>query len=318
MKYVFTGPSNEYGHCCGLGIDAKRQTFGEMQLQYGKTTINLHHHHANADDVNVIPSIEFLDTATFIGMIRPSCNQPDLMYDMGLGLCCDPDLLIEPDDLLIFIGPKSTPSKSPEMLSIAQGYVKKAQAMKSTFVPLSIDDDVSKKVKNTLICGWRAVWSVEPQRLQDRILQVARSCAAGSVMTFLNFVSLESFEELMSQINVFISQFAGDPCPIKGMEAPSRLYLMGPELGCRGVFIRHIVGDASVADTVEPIVFQTHINTAIVLGTQSAVRLPPRARDIRVVCIMLLLRKLCEKKISAGKEALPMHVVGENQEARSI
>ena len=62
MKYVFTGPSNEYGHCCGLGIDAKRQTFGEMQLQYGKTTINLHHHHANADDVNVIPSIEFLDT----------------------------------------------------------------------------------------------------------------------------------------------------------------------------------------------------------------------------------------------------------------
>ena len=30
------GPDNEYGHCCGLGRNGKRQTFREMQLQYGK------------------------------------------------------------------------------------------------------------------------------------------------------------------------------------------------------------------------------------------------------------------------------------------
>ena len=56
----------------------------------------------------------------------------------------------------------------------------------------------------------------------------------------------------------------------------------------------------------------TTINSTIVLGTQSAVRLPPKARDTRVLTIMLLLRRLCDKKLAI--ENVPMHVVGENQE----
>ena len=247
-------------------------------------------------------------------MIRPSCNDINTMASMGFGLCNDPDVLIEPDDLLIFIGPKSTPYKPPDMLKISQGYVRKAQAEMSKFAPMETDDENSKRYRNTLICGWRQVWNVDPIRLQDRILQIARSCAAGSVMTFLNFVSLEDFENIMANVGIYAATFACDPCPIQGMETPTRLYLLGTELGCRGVFVRHIIGDACIAEVMEPIISQTDIHTAIVLGTQNSIRLPPRAQDTRVMCIMLLLRKLSEKKIGAGKEAVPMHVVGENQE----
>ena len=78
--------------------------------------------------------------------------------------------------------------------------------------------------------------------------------------------------------------------------------------------MRHVVGDSAVAEVMAPVITQTHIHSVIVLGTQSSVRLPPRAQDTRVMCIMLLLRKLSEKKISAGIDTVPMHVVGENQE----
>ena len=58
--------------------------------------------------------------------------------------------------------------------------------------------------------------------------------------------------------------------------------------------------------------FSSTINSSIVLGTQSGVNLDSKSRDTRVMCIMLLLRKLCKEKLIT--ENVPMHVVGENEE----
>jgi hypothetical protein len=54
----------------------------------------------------------------------------------------------------------------------------------------------------------------------------------------------------------------------------------------------------------------TTIHTAIVLGTQTSVRLGAHHRDTRILNILLLLRKLWSIK----REGVPMHIVGENNE----
>ena len=111
-----------------------------------------------------------------------------------------------------------------------------------------------------------------------------------------------------------IMRFTGpDPCPLPESSCPYRLYQMEEKHGCKGVFLRHVVGDAADPEVIEPIMETTVYHTAIVLGTQATIRLPAKSRDTRVLCIMLLLRKICSVKLKKRKENIPMHVVGENQ-----
>ena len=74
-----------------------------------------------------------------------------------------------------------------------------------------------------------------------------------------------------------------------------------------------------------PVIFQfpyqvmnITIHTAIVMGTQAEIHLPPAARDTRVLSIMLLLRMISEVKLRRLKHDIPLHVVGENQEGEVV
>ena len=157
------------------------------------------------------------------------------------------------------------------------------------------------------------MWLENPGRLYNRILQISRLGLPGSTITFLNTVDVEEFKTLMLAMNVHPMQ--NDPSPelaASNLPAEMQCFKMPDEKGCRGVIIRHIHGDAAEFEILEPLVMRTRINSCIVLGTQSAVRLPPKARDTRVLSILLLLRRLCERKLKV--ENVPMHVVGENQE----
>ena len=283
-KYLRGGPHNEVGHCCGKGsANGRQQTFEEMQKQY--------------------------DVANFIGLVRPRVKDEKEVKTIGLGLCPNPKILIEEDDLLIFIGPKSNPAKSKGMEYATNEY--KAQAEK--FFPAIAEARTKplKREKGTLICGWREVWSKNPIRLFDRIKQIAKVCLPSSTITFLNLVELDTFEDIMRSMD--IPRYKGaDPQPMPKDHPEYRMYMLKESTGFKGVILRHLHGDAADPDTLRHIIRHSTIHSTIVLGTQSGVDLSPQSRDTRVLCIMLLLRKLCKDKLKV--QNVPMHVVGENQE----
>ena len=184
-KNLRGGPNKEYGHCCGLGSDKRAKTWAEFQRQY--------------------------DTAVFIGLVRPSLQSMEQLRENNLGLCPDPTIVIEPEDLLIFIGPKSTPVRKVDTEAKFDQYAKEATEHHESFRRLSLSSDTLKTNKNILICGWRPVWAENPVRLYKRIHQVSKLCLPGSCITFLNFVETESFATLMGQMGVL--PVSNDPSP---------------------------------------------------------------------------------------------------------
>ena len=275
------GPSNEYGHSCGMGsANGVAQTLREMQSQY--------------------------DTAAFIGMLRPSVTDLELIKSEGLGLCCDPDTLIQPEDLLIYIGRKPTPRKAADTLDCMSEYRRHALELLPTVKP---EQKLSRlKLQNTLICGWRDVWEENPERFKNRVRQFTGIGSPSSCSTFINNVALDRFEALMAKIGIFPAFLSADPTPLNH-NCECRLYQFSNDL-VKDVYIRHIVGDAAEPSTLSPVVLDGNIHSTIVLGTQSSQMLPIEAQDTRVLSIMLLLRKLCAQK----KDRAPMHVIGENQQ----
>ena len=155
-------------------------------------------------------------------------------------------------------------------------------------------------------------------------------------MTFLNYVSLENFETMMAVLGIFPAHLEKDPDGLV-TDNESKLYILtnhalfvqeameGRITGYKKhhhhlehVFIRHVVGDAADALTLEPIIAKTAIHSAIVMGTQQnssnrmdaqmSLSQSPKARDTRVLCIFLLLRKLMEQKFKDDPENTePMH-----------
>lgn len=161
-----------------------------------------------------------------------------------------------------------------------------------------------------------------------RVLEIVKYRLSGSVITFVNFVSIEDFEGILdvwSSEGVIVSKAPAsvDPSPPDANDnVQQQLYeLVCKEQGISGVFIRHIQGDAASPVTIETALKNTVVHTAIVLGTQAfpgdatrQINIPPKSRDTRVLCIMLLLRKVCTVKLETKAENVAMHVVGENQE----
>ena len=119
------GPNDEYGYCIG-------KKFCDLHLQY--------------------------DTAIFVGLVRPSITNTVQERDMQLGLVCNPDTIVEKEDLLIFLAPKSTPIKYPDTESQFQRY--KQIALEKIRLFNKPNFIASKTLKNIMICGWRAVWKV--------------------------------------------------------------------------------------------------------------------------------------------------------------
>jgi hypothetical protein len=227
----------------------------------------------------------------------------------GFGLCPDPHIVIEPDDLLIFIGPKSSPVHSHEMLDTFNEYIKEAEEIRDANPDIekhhmSSWKESSKIKSNVLVCGWREVWNAHPERLHARIEEVVRMRKAGSTITFVNGVTQELFKHHMLDKNLIHEETV--------QEGSNAVSIYGYAKGHKheGVRLRHITGDAASAPVLSPVINATTIHTAIVLGTQTSVRLGAHHRDTRILNILLLLRKLWSIK----REGVPMHIVGENNE----
>ena len=267
-KNLRSGPNNAYGDCIG-------KTFKDMRTQFSK--------------------------AVFIGVVRPGMPV-DKMKKLGFGLCPDPMTIIEPDDLLIFIGPKSSPVHSFEMKGTFAGYVAEAEKIAEANPDIEANRiefglTNSKILANTLVCGWRPVWLERPERLFARISEIVSQRKSGSMITFLNAVDVADFARMVLAMGMK---------PLADTQWGAKQYEMKKE----GIIVRHVCGDAADAAVMRPIIMNDTVHTAIVLGTQANVRLAGHHRDTRVLNIMLLLRKLWGIKA----EGIPMHVVSENDQ----
>ena len=267
-KNLRSGPNNAYGDCIG-------KTFKDMRTQFSK--------------------------AVFIGIVRPGMPV-DKMKKLGFGLCPDPMTIIEPDDLLIFIGPKSSPVHSFEMKGTFAGYVAEAEKIAEANPDIEANRiefglTNSKILANTLVCGWRPVWLERPERLFARISEIVSQRKSGSMITFLNAVDVADFARMVLAMGMK---------PLADTQWGAKQYEMKKE----GIIVRHVCGDAADAAVMRPIILNDTVHTAIVLGTQASVRLAGHHRDTRVLNIMLLLRKLWGIKA----EGIPMHVVSENDQ----
>lgn len=130
------------------------------------------------------------------------------------------------------------------------------------------------------------------------MMEIVSQRLPGSTISFLNSVDPDDFTVLM--LSNGLKRVADN--------GPNRVYEMhAPH---KGIYIRHIKGDAASAAILSPVIMESTIHTIIVLGTQANVRLGGRFRDTRVLNIMLLIRKLWGVK----NEGVPMHIVGENSE----
>jgi hypothetical protein len=97
------GPKNEYGDCIG-------QTFREVKKQYSN--------------------------AIFIGVVRPAqivsafymkFKATGLDAKEQLGICCNPDTILQKDDLILFIGRRSTPVRDCSMVNVCEEYIAEAK-----------------------------------------------------------------------------------------------------------------------------------------------------------------------------------------------
>jgi hypothetical protein len=210
--------------------------------------------------------------------------------------------IIEPDDLLIFIGPKSSPVHSFEMKGTFAGYVAEAEKIAEANPDIEANRiefglTNSKILANTLVCGWRPVWLVHPERLFARIGEIVSQRKSGSMITFLNAVEPPEFARMVLAMGMK---------PLADTQWGAKQY----EMKAEGIIVRHVCGDAAEASVMRPVIMNDTVHTAIVLGTQASVRLAGHHRDTRVLNIMLLLRKLWGIKA----EGIPMHVVSENDQ----
>ena len=272
-KNLRSGPHNSKGDCIG-------KTYGEMLRQF--------------------------TTAIFIGIIRPGMSEKD-MRSQGFGLCPRMDIMIEPDDLLIFIGPRVNPVHSYETIGLFEEYA--GEAMKIHNMHPQIEANRiengpvnSKKKRNLLVCGWRSVWQQYPQRLRSRLNEIIRQRLPGSIVIFVNAVTCEDFKKLMEKIE--LKPIGDDRYCVDHVSSSTEA------LWWKGIIVKHVQGDAAEVETLRPVIMDHTIDAAIVLGTQANHNLAGRHRDTRVMNIILMLRKLWNEK----DEGVPMHIVGENTE----
>ena len=117
-----------------------------------------------------------------------------------------------------------------------------------------------------LICGWRAEWN-DAKRFARRIEAITETIPDDSVLSFLNRLSNEEFEERMAMLEKSESNWLFN-----------------------GVTIKHLAGDSADPAVLYKVMKETQFEAAIVLGTLVGTDLPPISRDRRVQMTMALLR----------------------------
>lgn len=295
--------------------------------------------------------------AIFVGIIKPRITDHDRNVSEGLGLCPDMNTIVEQDDLLVFIGPKPTPTHSIEMHNRNKRYSVDADNMLQMIrerneregINMSDVDLIEKRC--ILVFGWKKSWeSLSRDVIHSRILYIAKYSRDGSIMVFVNNVNQETFKRLIidrvgaeamdtpdqdndnsnngdsdnngnGDYNVSKKDGKNQKDFIKVDDGT--YYQLKREDG-RSLTIIHQRGDATDIRIIEPLVYENNVNTAIVLGTgQQSEDITSQAaqtkRDTRVLCIMLLLRKIwnikhAQAERSHGVTVPPMHIIGENEE----
>ena len=237
--------------------------------------------------------------AVFDGIVRPGMPV-DKMGRRGFGFRLHPMTIID-DDLLIFIGPKSSPVHSFEMKGTFAGYGDEAEKIAEANPDIEANriefGRPTPRSSAAAACGWRPVWLERPERLFARISEIVSQRKSGSMITFLNAVDVADFARMVLAMGMK---------PLADTQWGAKQYEMKKE----GIIVRHVCGDAADAAVMKPVIMNDTVHTAIVLGTQANVRLAGHHRDTRVLNIMLLLRKLWGIKA----EGIPMHVVSENDQ----
>ena len=313
-KNLRSGPDNAYGHCIG-------HTFGNMRQQFTK--------------------------AIFVGIIRPSMPINETKAN-GFGLLPRPDIIIEEDDLLIFVGPKSSPDCDSGMVDIFNGYINEAKAILRAN-PFIAEGRLKQRIQQrphdqalTRAMAEPVDASNSESNFHDAIVDEEDSLVAPQ--TDVNYsakskqnmlicgwrpvwsehperlqtriteiVALRSTGSMITFVNFVEADIFAElmkSMDIKALPA-SQLHPMFEMSGhAEGVLIRHIYGDAAEPEVIASIIAEQTVHTVIVMGTQANIRLPSISRDTRVLNIMLLLRKFWFVKA----ESVPMHIVGENQQ----
>jgi len=238
-------------------------------------------------------------------MVGVTPADPTMFDPQYHGIIADPEYVLKPTDLVIFVSKTSMPKPSltPSPFSCLPAPDKEAGSAAKQYTPCVNTDPIK-----VLLCGWRERWSQNPKRVRQRIKDLGLACAPQRTeITFLNMFDSAGFEEQMAAIKDCDS--AEGPV----MRNPSK-----PEEGFEWngglddtlfvIHLNHVHGDAANYDDMNAVLKQQSFDVAIVLGTQVQVgALPAKLQDSRVLTICMLLRHL-------SPPDCPMRVVSENND----
>lgn len=230
---------------------------------------------------------EQVDKCIIIGIVDP--NHPNRRGD-GI-VPTNPDRILRPDDLVIFVGLASMPPPDRRGLELAAANTEEAVVVKKR---------ESQRVlhkKNIMVCGWRQIWSVQRKRFAKRIEDVTAGIADGSTIVFVNELEQDEFIEVVREGGFECLNDPADPTKFNVSSRPGGW-----------IVARQVLGDPMKIEVLRPLMSTIRFDSTIVLGTQAGVNLPDAGKDMRVLNIMLLLRHLLAE---TGSDR-PMHVVGEN------
>jgi hypothetical protein len=162
---------------------------------------------------------EFVDSV-LVGVIKPELNRDSDLVEERLGLCCDPQRVIEEGDLLIFVGPSPNPLTSAEEKAQNEEFVKAGEAHVAVYYSGAkgekvdgseegsaeknnqSDLDRTKVIRNSLVLGWRPIWEEELGRFGARISELFNGCLPGSSVTFVNTLPIEEMDDIFKGLGL--------------------------------------------------------------------------------------------------------------------
>ena len=171
------------------------------------------------------------------------------MRSQGFGLCPRMD---EPDDLLMFIGPRVNPVHSYETVGMFEEYANEALKMHDMHPKIEANrmenGPVNSKKKRNARLRLAQRLAANPQRLRSEIIRI---------VVFVNAVTYEDFQKLMEKIElkpIGDNQYCVDPTT-SSKEA----------LWWKGIIVKHVQGDAAEVETLRPVIMDHTIDASIVL-----------------------------------------------------
>jgi hypothetical protein len=179
-----------------------------------------------------------------------------------LGICCNPDTIIQDDDLILFIGRRSTPIRDTAMAVMCDEYT--AEATRRVAGMSTDSRKITKTYKNVLLAGWRQAWDKTPLRFRDRLNEAFHALLPNSLLTLINFVAVEDFQELIEKIGGVRVVSEEDLAALVARTGHTPIegeVLYNAMAPFDEIVIRHVIGDASEDRYLQPIIFGQTITT---------------------------------------------------------